>query len=209
MYFADNHEREAFTGETRSPEGKLIYGSTDDRGRVRSEYFTDEKGRLRQPYICIGESADYNDATTAITLTTQNTFYGWTTAALISENGNQLQSGKPWVFFEDNGTADRIVIGQEGGGIWMANLAYSVHSGGAAIQLTCGVFKNGTISPKMRNHRYLSGTNDMGAAAASAMWELDPGDYLDVRFSARNANSKSIDVHYMNFSMFRVSHLRN
>jgi hypothetical protein len=210
MFFADNYEREAFTGESRSPEGKLIFGSTDDRGRVRSEYFTDERGRLKIPYISIGETATYNaGSANSITFTDNTAWYGWTTAALLSDDSVNLEYGKPYVYFEGNATADRVVIGQEGAGVWMANLAYSVHSGGAGVQLSCAVWKNGVLFGRMRSHRALSGSADMGAAASSSLWALEPGDYLDVRFKNENGvNNRSIEIHYVNFSLFRVNHKR-
>ena len=34
--FADHKQNEAFAGEMDDPNRKLIYGSTDDRGRVKS-----------------------------------------------------------------------------------------------------------------------------------------------------------------------------
>ena len=116
--------------------------------------------------------------------------------------------GDPYVTFSGNATADRLLVGQEGAGIWMVNLAFSVHSGGAPIQLSGGVYKNGTLLTRLLAHRYLSGTNDMGAAAASSLLALEAGDYLDVRFAARNAASRSIDLHYVNLSMHRVNHKR-
>jgi hypothetical protein len=57
--YADRASEEVFIGDrtVSDPNRKLVYGSIDDRGRVRSEYFTDERGRLKIPYISIGETA--------------------------------------------------------------------------------------------------------------------------------------------------------
>jgi hypothetical protein len=205
--YADGASGEAFIGNKTiaDPNRKLVYGSIDDRGRVKSHYFTDERGRLKIPYICIGETATYN-AGSANTITfTDDT----TTAALVSDDSVNLEYGKPYVYFEGNATADRVVIGQEGAGVWMANLAYSVHSGGAGVQLSCAVWKNGALFGRMRSHRALSGSADMGAAAASSLWALEAGDYLDVRFKNENGvDNRSIEIHYVNLSLFRVNHKR-
>jgi hypothetical protein len=202
--YAERASEEAFIGinTTSDPNRKLVYGAIDDRGRVRSHYFTDERGRLKIPYGSMQEHANYNAAANSITLTTEDQYYGWTTAS------DHETYGAPYIEFEDNGTADRLVIGQEGAGIWFVSFSFAVHSGGAAIELSIGVFVNGSEHDHLLTHRYLSGTNDMGAGAVTGFEPLEAGDYLDVRASARNADSKSIELHHMNLSLFRVNHKR-
>jgi hypothetical protein len=202
--YSDQYREEAFIGDntTADPNRKLVYGSIDDRGRVRSHYFTDEKGRLKIPYGSMLEFADYNAAATSIALTVQNTYYGWTTAA------DSVTYGDPYITFLSHATADRLVINPEGAGVWWINFAFSIESGGAAIELTGAVFKNGTRADSMTKHQYLSGTNDMGSAACSAVIELEAADYLDVRFAARNGANKSIDIHHLSLSAHRINHKR-
>lgn len=201
-FFADDLQEEAFAGEQRRGVDKLIHGSTDDRGRIRSEYFTDEHGRLKVPYGSMYEYVDYGAADSSITLTTQDTFYGWVNAT------DDVTYGAPYIDFEGNATADRLVIGQEGAGIWMVAISYALHSGGAAFVTEASVFKNGSQLDQLTSYRYFSGSNDLGAGSISGLVAAEAGDYFDLRFTSKTANNKEIDVHNINFSMWRINHKR-
>ncbi|MHC4315961.1 MAG: hypothetical protein ACYSW3_26255, partial [Planctomycetota bacterium] len=114
---------------------KRISTFTDDRGRARSEYFTDEKGRLKVPYGSMFENSD--DSPTAITLTTAGTWYGWVSA------GDDITYGVPYISFSDNGTADRLLIGSDGDGVWEMSVSVDGDQGAAeAYLLTAAIFVN-------------------------------------------------------------------
>jgi hypothetical protein len=199
MFFADHKQNEAFAGEMEDPNRKLIYGSTDDRGRVKSEYFTDERGRLKIPY---GEMFEHSHSSpTSISLTTADTYYGWVSAT----DGDTY--GSPYITFEDNATADRLRIGQEGAGVWLLTSHYSLASGGVGFTLGVGIFINGTIHQHAQTHRELSGANDLGAMGITAVMELEGGDYVDLRFTS-DTNSKSVNVHHVTICLTRVNHKR-
>jgi len=201
----DRVSQEPFIGVNtmNDPNRKLVYGNTDDRGRAKSAYYTDERGRLKIPYACMYEYTDIGDAATTITLTDTATYYGWVTATAHEFYGD------PYVTFENNATADRIRIGADGAGIWKFDFSSSCHSGGGGpFYLEFEIFVNDVGQDSAEGYRYLSGTNDLGSFSTTSILALEGGDYVDMRFRSPSAANKDLDIHYMNLNGFRINHKR-
>lgn len=136
------------------------------------------------------------DATT-IALTNTNVFYGWVSAK------DGFTTGSPYIYFQDNAVADRLVVGPEGAGKYRVNFTASIQ-GAASSLITGAVFRNGVMSPNVVIIRNMNSTGDVGSVAVNGTIDLKPGDYIDVRFSS-SSNVKDLNLYVINLEIIRLA----
>jgi hypothetical protein len=175
---------------------KRISSFIDSRGRVKSAYFTDEGGRLKVPYGSMFENSA--GSPTAITLTTAGTWYGWVSA------GDDVTYGAPYISFSGNATADRLLIGSDGDGVWEVQVSVDGDQGAAqAHLLTAAIFVNDAQDLSLTGSTQYTATQQVQPIPISGFVKVNAGDYLDLRFKS-DTNSRAFDLYHCNVSMKRV-----
>ena len=164
---------------------------------VNNEYLqvnNDGVATFRQSY---GEMYENNASGTSITLTTSGTYYGW-----VSATSGELK-GTNYVTFSDNATADRLVIGTNGAGIYDIDVTFSF-TGSNSQTITGSIFKNDSEITKLSARRGLGTSPPIGNANISGKLSLAANDYIDLRFSS-SESSASITIYNINVSLTRIS----
>jgi hypothetical protein len=106
-----------------------------------------------------------------------------------------------YVYFEDNATADRLVIGPNGAGLYYLNLTGSIDSACAgASSFWVYLFKNDTRLDKFKQ-QFISNTPWAQSIHICGLLSLDVGDYLDMRV---NCGTPSKDLRLVNLTIFRI-----
>jgi hypothetical protein len=173
-----------------------ISGSTNFLERPVSPYFTDEGGRLKIPYGSMFENSA--GTPTAITLTTAGTWYGWVSA------GDDITYGVPYISFSGNATADRLLIGSDGDGVWQVNVSVDGDQGAAqAHLLTAAIFINDAQDLSLTGSTQYTATQQVQPIPISGFVKVNAGDYLDLRFKS-DTNSRAFELYHCNVSMKRV-----
>lgn len=140
---------------------------------------------------------EYNSGGTVLTMTSADVYYGWKTA------GQAYAAGSSYIQFSDNATADRLLVGTSGAGIYDVN--FNLSFGGTANVLIRGaVHLNGTAQDNLRFRRKLGDAGDEGSAGFHGQISMVSGDYLDVRLSADNAASV-VNIYCCGLAVERIS----
>ncbi len=134
---------------------------------------------------------------TSINLTTTGTYYGWISAT------EGFTAGTSYMYFQNNATADRLVVGASGAGKYLCTVVLSFGGSSNPI-ITGGVFKNNTLQANLVLKRKLNSNGDVGSASLSGIISLASGDYIDMRYTA-NSNNERIDIYTQNFHCSRIS----
>ena len=135
------------------------------------------------------------DGSTAITLTTADQWYPFVAADVDcgSQDGTNVTSS--------SATDSVTLSGGGSSGVYDIDLD-TAFSGSVSASIHASVFVNDAVS-KIKTHRKLSGSGDVGSAGASGQLTLAVGDILTVHFSA-SQNSKSVTVDHLNLKATRI-----
>lgn len=134
---------------------------------------------------------------TTISLTNADTFYGWVSAK------NGFTTGSPYINFQEDAVADRLVVGAEGAGKYRVNFTASIQGASSSL-VTGAVFRNGIMQPNVVIIRHMNSTGDIGTVAVNGTIDLKPGDYIDVRFSS-SSKVKDLNLYVMNLQIIRLA----
>lgn len=168
--------------------GAIEYGAGG-----RKLNFTDSL-LTRQSFVFSSYAGMYVDTTSVpITITTANTYYGWTFA----------HPGISKIVTVDttNATADRFVVGVGGAGTYI--VSYNVNAAlSAADTVKCAVHVNSALQTKTRSINRWA-LIELHTLAASSMLSLADNDTVDLRFSA-GSNGTLVNVFHINFLLNRI-----
>jgi hypothetical protein len=191
---------------TNPAEGLMIY---NDGGLENEGYwywtgtnwaqivFTDPNGFSTENKI-YGEVYEIGPHTyTSIILNNAGVFVGW-----VSASQGDI-SGSTYLNFQENSTADRLVVGTDGAGKYRITLTSSFGGSSGPI-ITGAIFKNGVIQNDLVFKRNLNSNGDVGNATLSGIIDLQPGDYIDVRF-APDTNGERVDIYLLNLQVIRIA----
>ena len=133
-----------------------------------------------------GSMYEYNNTGTAITIGTAGNFVGWVSATAGDLDSNGI------ITFESNATADRLVVGIGGAGLYHIEASVS-WSGSASSEVDAVIHLNGSPRNDLRLRRKLGVGGDVGNAGLGTTIELAEGDYVDLRFTS-DGNGDTVNV---------------
>lgn len=142
-----------------------------------------------------GEMAEYNarGSSSPIPITTADTYYGWTSAGSIVQNGTS---------FVDNGTADRIEVLSAGN--YLVQVSVSFGTAGLFPDYIDGaIFVNGSINNNLKFRRYVS-AGDIGSASIVGIISLNATDYIDLRFTS-NQSGDQVTISICNVTVVKLN----
>lgn len=134
-----------------------------------------------------GEMYEYTVAPgTTITVTTAGTFYGWISAVTGTVTGGNF------ITFLSNATADRLVVGSDGPGIYHLYVSCSF-SGSINAVIEGALFLNDVLQDNLRFTRKLSAAGDVGCVSISGILTLADTDYIDFRVTS-DTNADVVNI---------------
>lgn len=150
--------------------------------------------------LAYGEMGEVNESGTNIVVTTggnpTGTFYGWVTATADAMDPN---SNVTWA---NNSTADRLVIGTNGAGVYRVSVMCSA-STTASREIQMCVHVNDTPDVTLRCDTTGNGTGNDTVTIILGFVTLAATDFVDLRFSS-SVNSTTIVLKHVNMTLERI-----
>ena len=122
-------------------------------------------------------------------------YIGWTSAT----QGNVTGTG--YCTFQDNPTADRLVIETEGGGVYKVNVNIIFSASSQTTSVTFAVFKNGAEVGDLVAGAFAKTKNEEFSSVITGLIDLVNGDYIDLRMKS---SWVTLTIHLVNFSIDRI-----
>ncbi|MEQ8415609.1 MAG: hypothetical protein RIB71_14125 [Imperialibacter sp.] len=126
----------------------------------------------------------------------------------VSGSASQAAGGDELTITEGSSVSipDKIVIGSEGGGIYMVQvyLAFTMSGIQTDREVWAEIHKNGVTAANLTAKKTMkTGTTDVGNF--SGLISLAAGDYLELWFYVNHISSTTFDATSMNFMIYRIN----
>jgi len=180
-----------YTGYT-GPQGTGVTGVTGFTGYTGYTGVTGPTGPIFVPQTqSVGELYIQNNVSTQ-TLTTQNTFYPWTTSWVASTNNPQITLNA------SNGT---MTINSAG--YYSSEVSISLTTTGTDT-FSFALFRNGILIPGHQQIQVSKNPSTLYTLSVNGIDSFNGGDVVDLRIACTTSNNVNVLLSYVNFSMFGV-----
>lgn len=168
-----------------------------DGSKWRRLISADEHG-ITDAQLIHGEMYIENPATyEVLPMAVTPNYYGLTSAS------EGYTTGSEYVRYEDNATADRLVIGSQGAGTYLVTLSSSF-GGNGNVKVGAAIHINGVLQNGLAFLNKLNSTGDVSSASLTGIVTLQAGDYLDVRFNS-DTDNKNVYIYLLNLHISRIT----
>lgn len=176
----------------------IAEGAASDVASVEADVLTiDARVAALEAYApCYGGCYEDNETGSAITLTSNTTFYKWITATVGTVKGTG------YVTFDSGAGNHHLVIGASGAGHYLVNCHFA-GTLGAANELRAAIFKNEVEQVNLRIDQDVTTLGKYQAGSIVGLLTLVEGDIVSLRFSS-DANTQTFTIKHANLTLVRV-----
>ena len=179
------------------PSIRVILGSNGTSGTSAINGSAGTSGSSGTSFVpAYGSIYEDTPAGTLISLTLQNTYYGWVNA---TDDIHLLTT------FTNDATADKITISAGGAGYYRVAIIGTCLVSTTANSYHVALFKNNSIIAKATQEFRTSNVGNWINFAMSDIVVAAVNDNFDVRFNNITAAARSVTIYHLNFNMNRIS----
>lgn len=172
------------------PDCLMVYNSTH---KVINVALND---KMEDSQTAAAFAAMYEDTPGGWNLSNVSSYVAWTNATPGGSDENDL------MVFEDNAGGDRLVVQENGEGVYMVTFSISIASEEVAAVTTAAIHQNGTEAFSIKSSADTPNAGERVVLSASGLIEMVEDDYIDLRISS--SVSADLEIFQVSVSANRV-----